>query len=38
MNRAVSFYSYSYPLEVMLEGDLKRVLDALNRIKYGYIS
>lgn len=38
MNRAVNFYSYSYPLKVMLEDDLKRVSDALNRIKYGYIS
>ena len=26
------------PLEVVLKGDLKRVLDALNRIKYGDIS
>ncbi|EJC6736182.1 MbcA/ParS/Xre antitoxin family protein [Vibrio parahaemolyticus] len=26
------------PLEVVLEGDLKRVLDALNRIKYGDFS
>ncbi|MBF4302335.1 MbcA/ParS/Xre antitoxin family protein, partial [Vibrio anguillarum] len=26
------------PLEVVLKGDLKRVLDALNRIKYGDFS
>ncbi|GBL02443.1 hypothetical protein VH1709_contig00121-0020 [Vibrio harveyi] len=38
LTSAIPALSGLTPLEVVLKGDLKRVLDALNRIKYGDIS
>ncbi|MCR9848055.1 MbcA/ParS/Xre antitoxin family protein [Vibrio antiquarius] len=38
LTSAIPALSGLTPLEVVLEGDLKRVLDALNRIKYGDFS
>ncbi|TFH92013.1 MbcA/ParS/Xre antitoxin family protein [Vibrio ouci] len=38
LTSAIPALSGFTPLEVVIEGDLKRVLDALNRIKYGDIS
>ncbi|WP_257974009.1 MbcA/ParS/Xre antitoxin family protein [Vibrio parahaemolyticus] len=38
LTSAIPALSGLTPLEVVLEGDLKRVLEALNRIKYGDIS
>ncbi|WP_249929938.1 MULTISPECIES: MbcA/ParS/Xre antitoxin family protein [Vibrio] len=38
LTSAIPALSGLTPLEVVLKGDLKRVLDALNRIKYGDFS
>ncbi|GHY30267.1 MULTISPECIES: MbcA/ParS/Xre antitoxin family protein [Vibrio] len=38
LTSAIPALSGLTPLEVVLEGDLKRVLEALNRIKYGDFS